>query len=62
MGVLKYIAGFIGVAILFTIVFVRAGQHGGATGGEQAGRIMQAGAQGIGTIIRAASGEPVARR
>lgn len=62
MNTVKYIFGFIGVAILFVIVFVRAGQLGGETGGEQAGRIMQAGAQGIATIIRAATGEPVARR
>lgn len=58
MSVIKYITGFIGVAILFVIIFVRAGQYGGASGGEQAGNIIQSGAQGVTSIIRAATGEP----
>ena len=39
----KYIAGIIGLAVLFVIVFVRAGQYGREPGGVQAGRIIQAG-------------------
>ena len=57
-NVAKYFFGIIGVAMLFVIVFVRAGQYGGATGGEQAGQIMKAGTQGLTDIIRAATGEP----
>lgn len=56
MGTLKYIASFLGVAILFVIVFVRAGERGGLSGGEQAGRIIQAGTQGLATVITAATG------
>lgn len=56
MAILKTIAIFIGVAMLAVIVFVRAGEHGGMTGGEQAGRIMEAGALGTAEIIRAATG------
>ncbi len=52
----KYIAGIIGLAVLFVIVFVRAGQYGREPGGVQAGRIIQAGAQGVAEIIRAAGG------
>lgn len=58
MNTIKYIAGFLGLAILFTIVFVRAGQFGREPGGIQAGRIIQAGAQGVAEIIRAAGGAP----
>lgn len=52
----KYIAGIIGVSMLMVIIFVRAGEKGGAPGGVQAGRIIQAGAQGTAEIIRAATG------
>ena len=58
MNVLKYAFGLIGVAILFVIVFVRAGQYGGKPGGEQAGAIIESGAQGLSEIIRAATGLP----
>ncbi len=53
---LKYIATFIGVAMLLVIIFVRAGERGGMSGGEQAANIMTAGAYGAARIIDAATG------
>jgi len=58
MAAVKYLAGILGVAMLFVIVFVRAGQYGGKPGGEQAGAIIESGAQGLSEIIRAATGLP----
>ena len=56
MQIIKYFAGFVGIAILFTIIFVRAGAQTGVSGGEQVGRIIKAGADGLSEIIRAAGG------
>ncbi len=42
--------------MLLTIIFVRAGERGRATGGEQTARIMTAGSQGAARIIEAAMG------
>ncbi len=53
---IKYIAAFIGVAMLLTIIFVRAGERGRMNGGEQTARIMTAGSQGAARIIEAAMG------
>ena len=58
MGILKAFVGFLGVAMLLTIVFVRAGEAGEMSGGEQASRILEAGAGGVTDIIRAATGAP----
>ncbi|MBT9131425.1 MAG: hypothetical protein DDT41_01731 [candidate division WS2 bacterium] len=53
---IKYIFGFIGIAMVLTIIFVRAGERGGMSGGEQTARIMTAGAMGASEIISAAMG------
>ncbi len=52
----RHIATIIGVAMVLTIIFVRAGERGRMTGGEQTARIMTAGAQGASGIIQAAMG------
>ncbi len=42
--------------IVLTIVFVRAGELGGATGGKQASEIISAGSTGLAKVINAATG------
>ena len=53
---IKIFMGFIGVGMLLTIIFVRAGEETGVTGGEQASMIIETGTKGLGEIIRSASG------
>jgi len=50
------------IAMVFLVVFVRAGQYGRLSGGEQAGRIIEAGTAGLATIIRVATGGEGRRR
>jgi len=57
MDVLKYFVGFVGAAMILVIIFVRAGERGRMTGGQQAGIIMREGASGLTDIIRAATGD-----
>lgn len=56
MSVLKYFIGFVGAAMVLVVIFVRAGERGRMPGGQQAGIIMEEGAQGVAEIIRAATG------
>ena len=56
MQVLKYFIGFVGAAMVLVVIFVRAGERGRMPGGQQAGIIMEEGAQGVAEIIRAATG------
>jgi len=56
---LTYFFGFIGVALVLVIIFVRAGQYGREPGGVQAGRIIEAGGMAAERIIAAATGVPL---
>lgn len=46
----------LGVGILATIVFVKAGRLGGESGGAQASKIINAGTSGLSDVIRAVQG------
>jgi preprotein translocase subunit SecG len=52
----KIIAWGIVAAMLGTIVFVRAGQSGGESGGTQASNIINATATGAANVLHAAEG------
>lgn len=54
--VLMYAMLVLGIIMGLVVVFVRAGEVGGLTGGQQAGLIMREGAHGTAGIIRAAMG------
>lgn len=56
--VLGKLVAVIGVAIVAMIVFVRAGQYGGATGGEQTAQIFYAAGGGLGNFVSKAGGGP----
>ena len=49
------IYGFM-LAIVATIVFVKAGQGGGESGGQQTAQILKAGGQAIGNVATALEG------
>lgn len=55
----RYFFMIIGIAMVTLIIFVRAGQRGRMSGGEQAGRIIEAGTTGLTEIINAATGADV---
>ena len=61
MQVLKILAYAVMAGIILTIIFVRAGELGGRTGGAQASDIINATADGFSGVIRAATGEPARR-
>lgn len=52
----KYIAYIIGIAMVLTIIFVRAGEKGGESGGSQTSKIFTSGASGLSSVIRASTG------
>lgn len=56
MSIGKIIAYAIALGIVGTVVFVRAGQLGGTSGGEQASKIINSTAKGAASIINAAEG------
>lgn len=56
MGVIKGFLGFLGIGILATIVFVKAGRLGGESGGTQASKIIAAGTTGLSDIIKSVEG------
>lgn len=53
---IRYIAYILGVALVLTIIFVRAGQKGGMSGGTQSSLIIGSAASGISQIGRTFSG------
>jgi hypothetical protein len=56
MSVWKILAYAVGAAIVGTVVFVRAGQLGGQSGGAQASSIINSTTKGAASIINAAEG------
>jgi hypothetical protein len=56
MSIGKIIAYALGLGIVFTVVFVRAGQLGGESGGTQASSIINSTTKGAASIINAAEG------
>lgn len=55
----RYFFMIIGITMIALVIFVRAGQRGGKSGGEQAGLIIEAGTTGLTQIINAATGAEV---
>lgn len=55
-GVLQHVVFGVFLAILAVIVFVKAGQRGGSTGGQQSSQIIQASGQAFSSGVTALEG------